>query len=84
MLQIRKTFHSDIPLVFAHEINQTLSAILNNDTAAQILSSRNEEKDDEIDDILGDIIQDANRIDQIVQRIRAAEKKKNQRISILI
>jgi len=68
---------NELSASLAHEINQPLGAILNNASAAQELFSRkgNKENSDEIDEILQDIIKDANRAGDVIRNIRAMAQK---------
>jgi len=68
---------NELSASLAHEINQPLGAILNNASAAQELFSRrgNKEHNNELDEILQDIIKDANRAGDVVRNIRAMAQK---------
>jgi len=59
----------------AHELNQPLGAILNNASAAQILTPELDGKNTELGEILVDIISDATRAGQVVRKIRGIVKK---------
>jgi len=65
----------ELSSVLAHELNQPLGAILNNASAAQILSSELEGGDTEFDEILRDIISDATRAGEVIRKIRGIVKK---------
>lgn len=65
----------ELSSVLAHELNQPLGAILNNASAAQILSSRLEGGDTEFGEILRDIISDATRAGEVIRKIRGIVKK---------
>ncbi len=72
----RSMLLSELSASLAHEINQPLGAILNNASAAKILSSNLKEgNDEEVEQILADIIRDANRAGEIVRKIRGMVKK---------
>ncbi len=66
---------NELSAVLAHEINQPLGAIMNNATAAQILTSKLTKGNEEAREILEDIIKDTNRAAQIVRKIRGTVKK---------
>jgi len=74
---------SEISVSLAHEINQPLGAILNNARAVQIISSKLQEGNEEVEEILADIIADANRAGEIVRRIRGIVKKSELSIQLL-
>lgn len=59
----------------AHELNQSLGAILNNASTAQILISKPKGGDTEFGDILADIITDAMHAGEVIRKIRAIVKK---------
>ena len=59
----------------AHELNQPLTAILNNARTAQLLLAANAVNLGEIRDILADIVADDQRAGEVIQRLRAMLKK---------
>lgn len=59
----------------AHEINQPLTAILANAQAAQRFLSHPKPNLDEIREILDDIVQDDQRVSEVIRRMRALLKK---------
>lgn len=68
---------SELSATLAHEINQPLGAILNNATAAQILSAKLKEGNKEFQEILSDINADAVRASDIIRKIRGIVKKED-------
>ncbi len=62
----------------AHEINQPLAAILNNAEAAKILLSQEQDKPEEIPEIVDDIIQDAGRAADVVHKLRNLVKRRDE------
>jgi PAS domain S-box-containing protein len=67
----------------AHEINQPLCAILNNAEVARTLLSREQDKQEDIPEILGDIIQDAKRAGDVVSKLRRLVKKGDEPFELL-
>ena len=59
----------------AHEINQPLCAILSNAEAAKVLLSQEQDKQEDIPEIVDDIIQDARRAGDVVRTLRKLVKK---------
>lgn len=66
---------NELAASLAHEINQPLGAILNNATAAQIMSGDLAPNNVEIREALEDIAGDAYRAGQIIRKIRGIVKK---------
>ncbi len=66
---------SELSTSLAHEINQPLGAILNNASAATILLRQKETRQEEVDEILADIIQDAKRAGDVIRKIRGIVKR---------
>lgn len=67
---------------FAHELNQPLTAILNNAQTAKGLVRRTRKRSG-IDGMLSDIIADDLRAGRIIQRLRAMLKKSSSRFRVL-
>ena len=59
----------------AHELNQPLTAILNNAQVAHRLIERGEADAPELKDILADIVADDRRAGDVIRRLRAFVKK---------
>jgi two-component system, LuxR family, sensor kinase FixL len=59
----------------AHELSQPLTAILSNSQAAQLILAHEDGDLEEIRDILGDTVADANRAGEVIGRLRALLKK---------
>jgi PAS domain S-box-containing protein len=70
---MRITTMSELAASIVHEINQPLSAIVNNSNACVRLFSQSDSRD-EILTALADIVSDANRASTIIARIRALTK----------
>lgn len=68
---------SELSASLAHEINQPLGAILNNASAAQTIIAQRKEGDTGFQEILADIISDAMRASEIIQKIRGLVKKED-------
>jgi len=66
---------NELSTSLAHEINQPLGAILNNASAARLLTSRGENNQDDISEILVDIIQDTKRAGDVIRKIRGIVKR---------
>jgi C4-dicarboxylate-specific signal transduction histidine kinase len=71
----RVTMMNEISSALAHEINQPLGAILNNASAARLLTSRDKHNPAEISEILDDIIGDTRRAGDVVRKIRGIVKE---------
>jgi len=54
----------------AHEVNQPLSAVMNNAQAALRFLHRQEPDLEEVDEALGDIVRDGKRAGEVIQRLR--------------
>jgi PAS domain S-box-containing protein len=59
----------------AHEINQPLCAILNNAEVARTLLTQEQDKREDMPEIINDIIQDAKRAGDVVSKLRRLVKK---------
>jgi PAS domain S-box-containing protein len=71
----RVTALGELAAALAHEINQPLTAILNNAQAAQRLLSVECPDLDEVREALGDIVEDDRRAGQVIRRLRALLKR---------
>jgi two-component system sensor kinase FixL len=71
----RVTMMNEISSALAHEINQPLGAILNNASAARLLTSRDKHNPAEISEILDDIIGDTRRAGDVIRKIRGIVKE---------
>ena len=74
---------NELAASLAHEINQPLGAILNNATAAQIMSDDLGQGTVDIQEILEDIAVDAYRAGQIIRKIRGVIKKEESKFELL-
>jgi len=74
---------NEVSTSLAHEINQPLGAILNNASAAKLLMSQVKDRQEEINEILEDVIQDAKRAGDVVRKIRGVVKKSDVRFEPL-
>jgi C4-dicarboxylate-specific signal transduction histidine kinase len=71
----RVTMMNEISSALAHEINQPLGSILNNASAAHLILARGNNRPEEINEILEDIIEDARRAGDVVRKIRGIVKQ---------
>jgi signal transduction histidine kinase len=60
---------------FAHEVNQPLAAIANNANACRGLLASGRQEVDELQEVLADIVADAERASAIIERVRALAKR---------
>lgn len=65
----------ELSTALAHELKQPLAAILANAQAAQMFLAHDEPDLKEIREILGDIVTDDNRANEVIDRLRALFKK---------
>jgi len=75
----RVAMMGELTTSLAHEINQPLTAILSNAEAAQRFLSQASPDIDEVRQILGDIIRDDRRANEVVRNVRALVKKEKLR-----
>lgn len=66
---------NELAASLAHEINQPLGAIVNNASTAKILNSRSSAEDEDLNEILNDIADDALRAGQVIRKIRDVMQK---------
>jgi C4-dicarboxylate-specific signal transduction histidine kinase len=66
---------NEISSSLAHEINQPLCAILSNAEAAKVLLSQEQDRQEDIPEIVDDIIQDAKRAGDVIRTLRKLVKK---------
>jgi PAS domain S-box-containing protein len=71
----RLTTMGELAASIAHEVSQPVGAIANNASACLRLLSSGSEKFQEMEDGLLDVLKGANRVNSIVQRMRALAKK---------
>ena len=65
----------------AHELNQPLGAIMNNAQAGMHVLANNEPRLDEVREILQDVIGDARRAGDVIQRLRTLLRKSRQEMN---
>jgi C4-dicarboxylate-specific signal transduction histidine kinase len=80
---LRVTTMGELTASIAHELGQPLTAIVSNAQAGRHLLDREADRSDSIREILADVVEDANRAAEIVQRLRALFRKETaQRVSL--
>jgi PAS domain S-box-containing protein len=71
----RVTTLGEVTASFAHELNQPLAAIANNANACRGLLASGRQEVDELQEVLADIVADAERASAIIERVRALAKR---------
>ena len=71
----RVTTLGEVTASFAHELNQPLAAITNNASACRALLASGRQERGELQEVLGDIVADAERASAIIERVRALAKR---------
>lgn len=79
----RHTLMGEFSSALSHEINQPLAAILSNAQAAKRFLAKDSVDLDEIQGILGDIIQDSTRAGNIITRLRALVGKTELKMKVI-